>query len=157
MVTFQLAALVDLWSISVLVKAAGSGYKNQLAKCRITVLISKFFVLSFLNKRSMLVPSTTKPLLLRKLMGGKWMSKESGQWRVNSHWQEDGAWSLSPSWRTINLNERKENGCLYCLLGRELAPSPPPPFKNKAWNIIIFIIQNLTKMPHQWTLSDHSN
>ena len=33
-----------------LVKAAGSGYKNQLAKCRIIVLISKFYVELFEQK-----------------------------------------------------------------------------------------------------------
>lgn len=71
-------------------------------------------------------------------MGGKWMSKNL----VNEELIHIGKKMVSglslPPWRNINSNERKENGCLYYLLGRELAPSPSPRFENKAWNIIIF-------------------
>lgn len=53
-------------------------------------------------------------------MGDKWMDKEFGQERVNSHWQADHAWSPAPPWGNINVNERTENGSPHYVGGREI-------------------------------------
>lgn len=51
-----------------LVKAVGSGYANQLAKCRITVLISKFCVELF-EEKTYVSPKYNKIFVTQKTNG----------------------------------------------------------------------------------------
>lgn len=134
-VTAQLAAVVGLWSISVLVKAVGVVIKISLQSVGLQFSFQNF-VLSFWTKTH--VSSKYNKTFATQKTNGIWKVdvKVWSQWKELIHiGKKDGVWSLSPSWRNINSaeNERKENGCLYYLLGREFSPQPLSRFKNKAW------------------------